>query len=149
MKYWKYLKYVLRHKWFVMVECFRMGLIWRGLAHDMSKFLPSEWFPYMENFYGEKKKYNFSLAWLYHQHRNPHHWQYWILRNDRDKPQVLEMPGKYVKEMLADWKGAGRAIRGGPDNWKECNKWYNKNKDKMELNDSTRFFIELFLKKEQ
>jgi len=52
MKYLKYLKYILKHKWYVMIECFKNGLIWRGLMHDLSKFLPSEFIPYANFFYG-------------------------------------------------------------------------------------------------
>jgi len=49
----RYLKYLIRHKWFV----FRAGLklkvsIWRLLIHDWTKFLPSEFFPYLRKFYG-------------------------------------------------------------------------------------------------
>lgn len=25
---------------------------------------------------------NFNRAWLLHIHRNPHHWQHWVLIND-------------------------------------------------------------------
>lgn len=92
MKHFKYLKYVLKHKWFVFIECCRLGIPVRGLLHDLSKFRPSEWFPYVEKFYGGWKDIDafhpvtesFSYAWLLHQHRNPHHWQYWLLRNDNE-----------------------------------------------------------------
>lgn len=35
-----YLWYVLRHKYFVFVECCRLGVPWRGLVHDLSKLSP-------------------------------------------------------------------------------------------------------------
>jgi len=92
-KHIKYAKYVIRHKFFVMLECFKHGLIYRGLKHDISKFLPGEWFPYVEFFYGTKAKQvrdetgyykptdtgnkAFDFAWLLHQKRNDHHWQWW------------------------------------------------------------------------
>lgn len=48
-----YLRYVLRHKWFVLVAGRRTGApLWRLLIHDWSKFLPSEWAPYVQMFYG-------------------------------------------------------------------------------------------------
>jgi hypothetical protein len=40
----KYLNYLLRHKWYVGIECFKKGLIWRGLVHDLSKFLQANFF---------------------------------------------------------------------------------------------------------
>jgi len=52
--HWRYLTYVLRHRWYVFLEACRLGIPWRGLTHDLSKFLPDEWFPYAEWFYGPK-----------------------------------------------------------------------------------------------
>jgi len=52
-KYILYLKYIIRHKWYVGIECFKMGVYWRGITHDLSKFLPSEFIPYAKYFYGD------------------------------------------------------------------------------------------------
>lgn len=219
--YWQYLKYLARHKWYVFVECCKVGIPIRGLLHDMSKFRPSEYRPYARYFYGtwmENSNWHgdwrnvipyedtqdgvekaFDFAWLMHQKRNPHHWQYWLLVNDsssreftigepgsgyelflcrnnrplaifdisilwkddiilpesgnndnaylyakeiKDKlnkfPAVFEMPLKYRKEMLADWRGAGRAINGRD----ETKEWYLKNKDNMILGTVTREWVE-------
>ena len=127
------------------MACFKFGLYWQGLIHDWSKFLPSEFFPYANFFYGSGKERSFDVAWLLHQKRNPHHWQYWILREDSGNVKYIEMPDKYIWEMIADWKGAGRAQRGGPDTWDETRLWYNKNKKSIRLNPNTRTFIEGFL----
>ena len=91
-KHFKYLSYVLRHKWYVLIECCRLGIPWRGLVHDISKFLPSEWYPYVEKFYGKNPsstsvKCKFDKAWLRHQHCNPHHWQYWLLQCDSPRSE--------------------------------------------------------------
>jgi hypothetical protein len=139
----KYLKYVLRHKYYVFVECWKYHewkMIWRGLVHDLSKFRPSEWIPYTDYFYGNYPSINdiygdkrnvisrwkedvaeeFDNAWLIHIHRNPHHWQFWVLYYDDGGVGAREMPEEYVKEMLADWRGAGRAIKG----YDETKEWY-------------------------
>jgi hypothetical protein len=137
--YLKYLWYVIKHKWFVMIECFKVGIYWRGLTHDLSKLLPSEFFPYANYFYGNgKNDKEFNKAWLLHQKRNPHHWQYWLLYEDEGRLTTLDIPIKYRKEMIADWIGAGRAIT-GKDNTK---KWYELNKNNMLLNRETRNWIE-------
>jgi hypothetical protein len=157
-KHLKYLSYVLRHKWFVFVEACRLGIPWRGLVHDLSKFRPSEWMPYARYFYGDYPEFKtmptglkwqytgqtkedvdreFDAAWLRHQHRNPHHWQYWVLREDDGGTRNLPMPDAYRREMLADWRGAGRAL-GKPD----TQAWYERNKDKMLLHPETRAWIE-------
>lgn len=51
--YWKYFKYVLRHKWYVFLACLKYGLIWRGIVHDLSKFKPDEFIAYARFFYGD------------------------------------------------------------------------------------------------
>jgi len=151
-KHLKYLSYVLRHKFFVFIECCKLGIPWLGIIHDWSKFLPSEWFPYVNYFYGNIKKgrdetgyykpydtgdNKFDFAWLLHQKRNKHHWQWWLLPTDEEGLKIFEMPMKYRKEMLADWKGAGRA-QGTPD----CQAWYLKNCKKIQLGNETRWWIE-------
>lgn len=170
---WKYLKYLTRHRWFVMLACFREGLYWQGLIHDWSKFLPGEFFPYAWYFYGaklpsvyefhgdgrnhildsgmyrERVKADFDEAWLRHQNRNPHHWQFWVLMEDSGKVAALAMPHKYRLEMLCDWQGAGRAIHGrynSADPYSETREWYAKNADKMILHDNTRAWVQQQLK---
>lgn len=144
-----YLKYLLRHKWFVLVACWRIGASLRlGFIHDMSKFLPSEWLPYARCFYAldGSKQYRegeaFNLAWNDHQKRNKHHWQYWLITWDRGTTEPLQMPRRYALEMVADWMGAGRAITG---KW-ETAAWYEKNKTNMQLHPVTRAQVEALLR---
>lgn len=137
----------------------------RGILHDIHKFLPSEFVPYAKFFYGkydtdvttvhgdarnhiDKKKTKqyieeqFDLAWLKHQHRGKHHWQYWVLKEDSGKLTAIDMPLKYKKEMLADWIGAGKAINGKND----VKDWYYNNRHKMILHPATKYWIEHQLK---
>lgn len=153
MIYLKYLKYLIKHKLFVLIECFKFGLYWQGLIHDLSKLRLSEFISYARYFYGwdkltQKEKFaydkakakterEFDLAWLYHIHRNPHHWQFWILIQDEDEDKILPMPDKYIKEMVCDWKGAGK-VQGNHNTLM----WYNKHKDKMQLHPRTRDKVE-------
>lgn len=59
-KHLRYLKYLIRHRWYVFLECCKLGIPWRGIVHNLSKFLPSEWFPYVERFYGnDREGYSF------------------------------------------------------------------------------------------
>lgn len=162
----RYLRYLLQHKWFVFVAGLQTGAPWwRLLIHDWSKFLPTEWSPYVAMFYGpklfadygdarhqfagalgplgvERKKAErqsaFDLAWLHHQHRNPHHWQHWVLLEDDGDQKLLPMPEHFVREMVADWMGAGRAITG---RW-DVREWYAKNKTNIELHPDSRRLAE-------
>jgi hypothetical protein len=149
-----YLSYVLRHKWFVFVECCRMGIPWLGIIHDLSKFLPGEWFPYANHFHGPNankqirdetgyyKPTNtedaaFDFAWLLHQRRNKHHWQWWVLPKDDGGLATFPIQDRYRREMIADWRGAGRA-QGTPD----TRAWYIKHKNDMWLDSETRAWVE-------
>lgn len=157
-RYWKYLCYVIRHKYFVFAECAKHGLIWRGLMHDLSKFLPEEFVPYARYFYHPDGRSTYDLhkngesnpwkpgmdrAWLFHQKRNPHHHQYWVLREDSGAIIALDMPDKNAREMICDWKGAGMAL--GHTGADECSNWYQKNKSKMILSERTRRLVEKLL----
>lgn len=148
-----YLKYLIRHKWFVFVACRKCGVsLWRSIIHDWHKFLPSEWMPYATTFYnpdGTKAKYQesvgFAVAWNFHQKRGKHHWQYWLLTWDRGTTEPVTMPEKYIREMVADWWGAGRTITG---NW-DARSWYLKNKNVINLHPYTRENVEALLEKSE
>lgn len=165
-KHLLYANYLLRHKWFVFQAGRKIGVNWfRLLKHDFSKFLPSEWIPYTNFFYGAYPPWSevsdgqkgagypfelsleywtnkFAFAWNLHQKRNKHHWQAWVLLNDSGSVEALEMPTKYIYEMVADWAGAGRAITG---QW-EVGKWYRDNEHKMRLNQYTKIQVEAILR---
>jgi hypothetical protein len=113
--------------------------LWRLLKHDWTKFLPSEWFPYVEFFYGDiNTKTAFEAAHALHLERNDHHWEYWVTSTDSGTYVTTSMPLDAAKEMVADWAGAGRSTRGV---W--CYRdWYKENKDRIRLNASTREFVE-------
>jgi len=160
-QYIKYLKYLLMHKWYVSKECYKEGLYKRALFHDISKFLPSEFIPYSNFFYNKSTKKGrddsgyykptdtgnaaFDFAWLLHQKRNQHHWQWWVLPEDDGGIKVLEMSKTSVKEMMCDWIGAGKAqgFHSPPnDRYHETRIWYSKNKSNMNLHQNTRNYIE-------
>lgn len=143
MKYWRYFCYVCRHKWYVFIYGYQLGIPLLALMHDNSKFELDEFIPYADFFYGGDKtrpgvKAAFDLAWLIHQNRNKHHWQWHLLINDQEPARCIPMPDRYRREMLADWKGAGRAINGVED----AAGWYRANRDKMQLHPETRLWVE-------
>jgi hypothetical protein len=138
-RHWQYLKYVLRHKWFVFWECIRIGgvPIVTALIHDWDKFLPDEWFPYVNFFHGKKTeeaKAAFDVACELHYKRNQHHWNHWL---GKDKC----IPDVYIREMVADWRGAGRAITGKDDTLN----WYIDNYYTIQLDTCSRLRVERLL----
>lgn len=146
--YWPYLKYLIKHKYFVYQSCRLLGLgLYQSLTHDWTKFKASEFFPYAKFFYSKIKNSDafskdFDVAWNYHQKHNRHHWQYWVLIKDDGTLKPLEMPEHYMKEMVADWRGAGLSINGSND----VKAWYENNKTKMILHPDTRVQVETLLK---
>lgn len=150
-----YLRYVLKHKWHVFRGCIALGVpLHQAIIHDWVKFLPVEFSPYVYQFYnadGSKRTVRdasgsydpnkqadaFKRAWLHHQ-RQPHHWQAWISIGDGGNLSPLPIPQRFVLEMVADWYGAGMAITGKP----ELESWFLKNKDKMLLEDGTRYRVQ-------
>lgn len=168
--HYAYLKYVVRHKWYVTVECLKRGLIMRGLLHDIDKFYPSEFFPYSRFFNnpdGSKRSVRsptgyykpsdtgspeFDYAWFLHQKRNDHHWQWHIFPDDgpemvdidntiRNQIKVFKMSEKAIAEMICDWIGAGKA-QGVTAG---INVWYETNKSKLVFHPETRARVEELL----
>lgn len=109
--------------------------------HDTSKYESDEYDAYCNYFYPsdgfEKDEHEFNRAWLLHQKRNPHHWQYWILIRDNGDLEPMDMPIEYICEMLCDWHSF--TLR---DSKSTAYKWWNDNKDKMVLSKNTIDCIE-------
>lgn len=125
--------------------------------HDKSKYnkvpdsenyyeLKCEYDPYAEYFYGKDGKtpeveQRFNLAWLAHIHANPHHWQHWMLQNDEDGLQLLDMPYVFIIEMICDWW----SFSWKQDKLDEIFNWYEQRKDGILLSDKTRTTLEHIL----
>jgi DNA-binding transcriptional MocR family regulator len=143
-----YLRYLIRHKYFVFLAGRKAGVsLVRLLIHDWSKFTFREWIAYREYFYGTRTEAvteAFNRAWLHHIHWNKHHFQHWVLIEDPSSDEqikALKMPEKYVREMVADWYGAGRAIFG---KWGAA-EWYQERKDKIIIHPDTRVLVECLI----
>ena len=118
-------------------------------AHDESKNKRDEYEAYDAYFYGRNRSYavvqNFKKAFLTHIHRNPHHWQYWILIQDdpNENTIILDMPDNYIIEMICDWWSFSWA----KGDLNEIFTWYDEHKDYIKLSDSTRFIVETILER--
>lgn len=111
MKAWQHFCTITHHKIIVMKHCFRVGLYWQGLLHDLSKYSFTEFRVGCRYYQGtrspnnaEREDIGYSSAWLHHKGRNKHHYEYWI-DYSLDKTEGLigmKMPKKYVVEMVMD-----------------------------------------------
>ena len=107
---------VTRHKWGVLKNCARCGLVWRGLVHDLSKFSPTEFFESAKYYQGNRspigvcrRDKGVSQAWLHHKGRNKHHIEYWYDAECKEHPM---MPYKYAVECVCDKLAATRTYAG-------------------------------------
>lgn len=117
-------------------------------SHDASKTDKDEYDAYDAYFYGGNRSYEvvqqFNFAWLMHIHKNPHHWQHWVLITDNPEDGgevILEMPYNYIIEMICDWW----SFSWKTGNLYEIFNWYNEHKDWIKLHDSTRKIVEKIL----
>ena len=117
--------------------------------HDASKTDPDEYFSYDDYFYLKKNNRSYAVveafnkAFLLHMHKNPHHWQYWVLTDDNkgDGVKVIEMPLSYIFEMICDWWSFS---------WRQGDlttifKWWDDHKDYIRLHKRTRQTVEYIL----
>ena len=105
----KHLHNVNMHRFLVFIHCLRLGIPFRGLKHDLSKYSLKELVPSVKYFignvtpvYGQRKDNRvYSQIAVTHTHRNKHHYEYWI---DIYKNNVvlIMMPYKYILEYVAD-----------------------------------------------
>ena len=93
LDFWGHLKTVHRHRALVRKHCFRLGLYWQGLTHDLSKYAPVEFWPGVKYFQGD---------------HSPNE-----LQQDGSGIGGVEMPPKYVAEMFCDRLAASKVYKGG------------------------------------
>lgn len=114
MKFWKHFKTITHHRWLVRQGCFRVGLYWRGLVHDLSKYSPTEFLIGAKYYQGDKSPNGeeravkgYSEAWMHHKGRNRHHYEYWTDMNRETRCyESVPMPRVYLVEMVMDRRAA-------------------------------------------
>ena len=113
-------KTITRHRHRVIAHCFRAGIGFQGLFHDLSKYSPAEFVPGARHYLGnrspnegEREVYGYSLAWMHHKGRNRHHFEYWNDLSTVSKMyEPVKMPLRFVKEMFCDRVAASKIYKG-------------------------------------
>ena len=92
----KHFRTITRHRHQVIRLCGKCGILWQGLRHDLSKYTPTEFLEgiryyqgYRSPNVGAREANGFSRAWMHHQGRNRHHFEY---RNDYNYKTRLKEP---------------------------------------------------------
>ena len=120
MKLWQHFKTITHHKLLVMAGCFRVGLYWQGLTHDLSKYSPTEFLVGARYYQGtrspnaaERDEKGYSEAWMHHKGRNRHHYEYWTDMSPMTRNyDPIPMPRRYLAEMVMDRIAACRTYQG-------------------------------------
>lgn len=120
MHIWGHFKTITKHRFLVMKHCFKVGLYWRGLTHDLSKYSPTEFIPGARYYQGtrspnvaEREDKGYSQAWMHHKGRNRHHFEYWTdLRIGTREYSPIPMPTEYLIEMCMDRIAACKTYQG-------------------------------------
>lgn len=119
-KFLGHLKTITKHRHKVIIHCAKLGILRRGLLHDLSKYSPTEFLPGVKHFQGtrspneaERENKGYSLAWMHHKGRNRHHFEYWVDYSPKTKKnEPVKMPLVFVKEMFCDRVAASKIYQG-------------------------------------
>lgn len=111
---------ITKHRHVVIKHCYKAGIFFQGLRHDLSKYSLTEFIPGAKYYAGthspnetERQKLGYSLAWIHHKGRNKHHFEYWTDYNPVSKVvEPVKMPMRYVAEMFCDRVAAGKIYNG-------------------------------------
>ncbi len=153
MKPWQHFKTITRHRLIVMGGCFRIGLIWQGLTHDLSKYSPTEFWNGARYYQGvrspntaEREEKGFSEAWMHHKGRNRHHYEYWTDMNRTTRTyESVPMPRKYLAEMIMDRRAACMVYQGKDYTPASALNYFLKSRERELMCDQTRKELEYLL----
>jgi hypothetical protein len=150
--FFKHLKTIRTHRKYVINACFKIGLFWQGLTHDLSKYSLTE-MSICKYYSGTRSPHQnarevlgYSPSWIHHYHTNKHHFQYWWDEDEEGKIIPMKMPFKYIMESFCDMLGASKAYN--PENWKPemlLNYWETKCKGKRIQHKDSEAFLDYLI----
>ena len=155
-KIWNHFRTITYHKYLVAKGCFRVGLFWLGLRHDLSKYSPTEFLAGIKYYQGtrspnnaEREEKGYSAAWLHHKGRNRHHYEYWTDYSIEAGAGIIApvpMPDRYIAEMIMDRIAASKVYESR--NYTDASplQYYYKGTDRAPLHRDTREKLERMLK---
>lgn len=155
MKAWEHFCTITKHRNIVMWYCFRVGLFWQGLTHDLSKYSPREFIVGCRYYQGvrspnnaEREDKGYSSAWLHHKGRNKHHYEYWIdySLNTGEILAGSRMPERYVVEMFIDRIAAARTYQGDKYSDESPLKYYKSGRAAELIHPESRVLLEKLLR---
>ncbi len=100
---WKHFCTITHHRWKVRSHCFRVGLYWRGLTHDLSKYSPTEFWTGAKYYQARAARTPMSASstatpphGCTTRAANRHHYEYWTDIDPKTKVyRAVPMPRKF------------------------------------------------------
>lgn len=146
MKAWQHFKTINHHRRLVRQGCFRVGLYWQGIIHDLSKYSPTEFLTGAKYYQGtrspnaaEREDKGYSVAWMHHKGRNRHHYEYWTDMDLTKRMYVsFPMPRKYLVEMVMDRRAACMTYQGDAYRDDSALKYFEMSKEQDLIHPQTR-----------
>lgn len=150
---WKHFKTITKHRLLVMDGCFRVGLYWQGLTHDLSKYSPIEFWTGARYYQGnrspnaaERDEKGYSEAWMHHKGRNRHHYEYWTDMSKLTwRYEGVPMPRKYLVEMVMDRRAACITYQGKNYKPDSALRYLVESKEQYLMNSDTRRELQYIL----
>ncbi len=144
---------ITKHRHCVIAHCFKAGIGFQGLFHDLSKYSYTEFSAGARYYQGtrspnekERETFGYSLAWMHHKGRNRHHFEYWSDYNPATKRlEPVEMPLKYVKEMFCDRIAASKIYNGKNYNDRMPLDYFLRGKERRVIHPATSDLLESML----
>ena len=141
---------ITKHRNKVIQHCAKAGILWRGLFHDLSKYMPAEFIAGAKFYAGQhspndsqRKANGYSAAWMHHKGRNRHHFEYWTDYNPQThKSDAVKMPLVYVIEMFCDRIAASKIYQGAAYNDQKPLEYFRWRKEYMEIHPETLALLE-------
>ncbi len=145
MKIWQHFKTITHHRLLVCQGCFRVGLYWQGLTHDLSKYSPTEFLVGARLYQGnrspnaaEREEKGYSEAWMHHKGRNRHHYEYWTdMHPETKRYEAVPMPRKYLVEMVMDRRAACMVYQGKNYHPGSELEYLQRSKERLLMNEKT------------
>ena len=147
-------KTITKHRHMVIAHCAKAGILWQGLAHDLSKYSPTEFMQGARFYLGtrspneaEREECGYSLAWMHHKGRNRHHFEYWTDYDPVERVmKPVKMPLRYVVEKFCDRVAASKIYQG--ENYRDDSplKYFIRGKTHRRIHPETSALLEKLLK---
>ena len=146
---------ITRHRHQVIRHCFKAGIGWQGLFHDLSKYSAAEFWVGARYYQGtrspneeERARYGYSVAWMHHKGRNRHHYEYWCdYHPETHRMTPVKMPPNYVAEMFCDRLAASKIYQGKRYNQEHPLAYFLNAKPRRSIHPDTSALLEGWLTK--